>query len=80
MLNAIAETHGWEHYSHRDYDAIVEKLYRETRDKSILINFRMAEGLHANFYHNLMIKESFDIHREAMLVLINKLKETLESK
>ncbi|MGC8542853.1 MAG: PaREP1 family protein [Vulcanisaeta sp.] len=78
LLNAIAEVRGWEHYSHRDYDVIIEKLYGETKDKSLLINFRMAEGLHANFYHNFMTKESFETHREAVMELIGKLRELLK--
>ena len=78
LLNAIAEQRGWEHYSHRDYDEIIDRLYGETHDKSLLINFRMAEALHANFYHNFMSKEGFEVHRQAVLELIGKLKEIIK--
>ncbi|ABW01142.1 PaREP1 family protein [Caldivirga maquilingensis] len=74
LLNAIAESRSWEHYSHRDYDIIIEELYKETNDKSILVNFSMAERLHANFYHNFMSKEGFEAHREAVLNLVNRLR------
>ena len=77
LLNAIAEQRGWEHYSHRDYDEIIEKLYGEIHDKSLLINFRMAEALHANFYHNFMSREGFEVHREAVLRLIERLRELI---
>lgn len=36
LLNAIAEARGgWEHYSHRDYDVIINRLFRETGDKDL---------------------------------------------
>ena len=78
LLNAIGELRGWDHYSHRDYDVIIGKLYKEIRDKSLLIDFRMAEALHANFYHNFMDKEEFEVHRQAVLELINKLREIIK--
>ncbi|GAB6946267.1 PaREP1 family protein [Vulcanisaeta sp. JCM 16161] len=75
LLNAIAESRGWEHHSRRDYDEVVERLYKEINDKSILVDFSMAERLHANFYHNFMSRENFEAHREAVLELIGKLRE-----
>ena len=77
LLNAIAERRGWEHYSHRDYNVIIRRLYEETGDKELVIGFRMAEGLHANFYHNYMGPKDFQLHREAALKLIEKLKSLL---
>ncbi|MCG2879877.1 MAG: PaREP1 family protein [Vulcanisaeta sp.] len=78
LLNAIAESRGWEHYSHRDYDVIVQNLYEETGDKELVLYFGMAERLHANFYHNFMSKEAFELHRDYVLKLINKLKEFIK--
>ena len=77
LLNAIAEQRGLPHYSHRDYAVIVGKLYKEVQDKEIVIGFRMAEGLHANFYHNFMEREEFDLHREAVLKLVERLRRFL---
>ncbi|AEA13179.1 PaREP1 domain containing protein [Thermoproteus uzoniensis 768-20] len=73
LLNAIAEKRGWEHYSHRDYAVAVERLYEETKDRELIVGFRMAEGLHANYYHNFMRREGFELHREAVLKLVEKL-------
>jgi len=78
LLNAIAEVRGWEHYSHRDYDVIVQNLYEETSDKELVLYFGMAERLHANFYNNFMSKETFELHRDYVLMLINKLKEFIK--
>jgi uncharacterized protein (UPF0332 family) len=78
LLNAIAEIRGWEHHSHRDYDIIVENLFKETGDRELLTCFGMAERLHANFYHNFMSKETFELHRDYVLKLINKLKEFIK--
>ncbi len=77
LLNAIAERRGLPHYSHRDYAELIETLYEETRDRELLVGFRMAEGLHANFYHNYMRRESFEAHRQEVLKLIDKLKSII---
>ncbi len=80
LLNAIAELRGWEHYSHRDYAVIVDRLYGETGDGELVVGFRLAEGLHANFYHNFMSKGEFDIHRDAVIKLMDKLRRLLEGR
>ncbi len=81
LLNAIAEQRGgWEHYSHRDYDVIIDRLYEETGDKSIILNFGVAERLHANFYHNFMDRKAFEVHRQVVLELLEKLKELIKTK
>ena len=80
LLNAIAEQRGWEHYSHRDYDVIVNRLYEETGDESIMLDFSVAERLHANFYHNFMDRKAFEVHRQVVLGLIGKLKELVKPK
>ncbi|MEM0464557.1 MAG: PaREP1 family protein [Pyrobaculum sp.] len=77
LINAIAEKRGWEHYSHRDYNIVVRRLYEETGDPELIIGFRVAEGLHANFYHNYMGPKDFQVHREAVLTLVEKLKKIL---
>ncbi len=74
LLNAIAEKRGWEHYSHRDYNVVVGRLYKESGDKELLTAFGMAERLHANFHHNFMDKEIFEAHREEALKLVEKLR------
>ncbi len=28
LLKAVAELRGWEHYSHRDYDVLISKLFK----------------------------------------------------
>ncbi len=79
LWNAIAELRGgWEHYSHRDYDVIINRLFRETNDKDLPLYFRAAERLHANFYHNFMTKDEYELHREYVLKLINKLRDLLK--
>ncbi|MDT7971178.1 MAG: PaREP1 family protein [Vulcanisaeta sp.] len=75
LLNAIAEVRGWEHSSHRDYQIIVENLFKETGDRELSICFDAAEKLHANFYHNFLSKDGFEARRDCVFKLINKLKE-----
>ena len=52
-------------------------MYGETHDKALLVDFRMAEALHANFYHDFMSKERFEVYREAVLKLIERLRELI---
>ncbi len=75
ILNAIGELRNWDHYTHRDYNIIIENLYEETGDKDLLTDFGMAERLHSNFYHNFMRKSAFEYHREHVLRLIEKLRK-----
>ncbi|MGC9010497.1 MAG: PaREP1 family protein [Sulfolobales archaeon] len=77
ILDAIGELRGWDHYSHRDYNIIIENLYEETEDRDLLIDFSMVERLHSNFYHNFMKKSTFEYHREHATRLIEKLKKIL---
>jgi hypothetical protein len=79
LLNALAEKRGWPHYSHRDYAVAVERLYIETGDKELVIGFSLAERLHSNFYHNFLSPQGFQLHREAVLILIQKLKKLVTS-
>jgi len=78
LLNAIGEALGMEHYSHRDYQVIIGRIYRETHNPEILRLFRMAEGLHANFYHNFMDPEVFEEHRRDVIRLVQLLKQFLD--
>jgi len=79
LLNAIAEVRGWEHHSHRDYYIIIRNLFKETDDEELLLYFGMAEELHANFYHNFMGKDDFEVHRDYALKLINKLRGLIKT-
>lgn len=78
MLNAIAVSRGWPHYSHADYGKVVGRLYRETRDEKLLKGFRSAERLHANFYHGFMTRDEFEVHRDAALDLLKRLLSILK--
>ncbi len=56
LLNAIAELRGWEHYSHRDYAVIIERLADELSDDELRALFDSVEKLHANFITASLIK------------------------
>ena len=74
LLNALAEKRGWPHYSHRDYAVAVER-HNETGDKELVVGFSLAERLHSNIYHNFLSPQGFQLHREAVLTLIQKPKK-----
>ena len=77
LLSAIAELRGWRHFSHRDYCDIVERLVAELGEPELSREFASAERLHANYYHAFLRPESFEIHRDAVLKLIGRLKGLL---
>jgi hypothetical protein len=77
LLNAVAEKRGWEHHSHRDYAVAIGRLYEETGDERLVADFHMAEALHANFYHSFMGRRRFDLHRRAVLELVERLRRLL---
>jgi len=78
LFNAVGEALGLDHYSHRDYQLIIQRIYRDTRDVEVLRLFGMAERLHANFYHNFLDKETFYRHQEDASALIEKLRRYLD--
>jgi len=75
LLNVIAERRGLPHYTSRDFWDIVEALVEESGNPEYSTLFRLAEGLHTNFYHGFMRRESFENHREGVLRLVNMLRE-----
>ena len=77
LLSVIAEKKNLPHYSHRDFWEVIEIIVEETKNPEYSTLFRLAEGLHANFYHNFMRKESFEKHREETLRLIKMLEELI---
>ena len=77
LLSVIGEREGLPHYTHRDLVEVIEHIALKANDPEVSTLFRLAEGLHANFYHNFLRKETFDRHKEGVLKLIAKLKEYL---
>ncbi|ADN49790.1 PaREP1 family protein [Vulcanisaeta distributa] len=75
LLNAIAELKGWEHFSHRDYAIIIERLADEFNDDELRTLFDSVEKLHANFYHNFLDRSGFNLRRDRALALIKRLSE-----
>ena len=54
-LKSIATSRGWRHSGHRDFYAIIRRLESETTDAETLAElFRVADGLHANFYSDFL--------------------------
>jgi hypothetical protein len=40
-----------------------------------VVGFSLAERLHSNIYHNFLSPQGFQLHREAVLTLVQKLKK-----
>ena len=76
LLNAIGEKRGWNHYTHRDYAEIVERLSEELKEPLGRL-FAGVERLHANYYHNFLTKVNFEAHKEDALKLMQKLRSLI---
>ena len=61
-IKAIAEGRGWRHRSHADLFNVVRWLSDEVEQPDIRILFRVANGLHINFYEGWLADE--DIARD----------------
>ncbi len=74
MLNALAEKRGWLHYSHRDYAVAIERLYIETVDKELVI-YPISRRDYMPTSTTTLSPQGFQLHREAVLSLIQKFKK-----
>ncbi|RLE54893.1 MAG: PaREP1/PaREP8 domain-contain protein [Thermoprotei archaeon] len=77
ILSAIAESGGLPHFRHGHFEELIELLSEELNDRELPKLFASAERLHANFYHGFLRKFGFEIHREDVLKLVEKLRNYL---
>ena len=73
MLKAIAEERGWEHERHRHFARVVSRLRYELGDGDLYRQFRVAEGLHENFYEDTLETEDVVLDLRDVALLLDKL-------
>ena len=73
MLKAIAEDRGWEHERHRHFSRIASRLRYELGDGDLYRQFRVAEGLHENFYEDTLQTEDVALDLLDVELLLDKL-------
>ena len=73
MLKAVAEHRGWEHERHRHFSRIASRLRYELGDGDLYRQFRVAEGLHENFYEDTLQAEDVELDLLDVERLLNKL-------
>ena len=52
MIKAIASHRGWKHDSHAALHRVIDRLVKETGDRTIYRRFGTANALHQNFHEN----------------------------
>ena len=77
LLNVIGVREKLPHYSHMDLKEISLYLTRVKKDPDYTRLFSSVETLRANYYHNFLVEETFSIHREDAIKLIEKLRKYL---
>ena len=73
MLKAVAEDRGWEHERHRHFSRIASRLRYELGDGDLYRQFRVAEGLHVNFYEDTLQAEDVALDLLDVENLLDKL-------
>ena len=73
MLKAIAEQRGWEHERHRHFSRVASRLRYELGDGDLYRQFRVAEGLHENFYEDTLETEDVALDLGDVALLLDKL-------
>ena len=73
MLKAIAEQRGWEHERHRHFSRVASRLRYELGDGDLYRQFRVAEGLHENFYEDTLEAEDVALDLVDVEALLDKL-------
>lgn len=73
MLKAIAEDRGWDHERHRHFSRIACRLRYELGDGDLYRQFRVAEGLHENFYEDTLQAEDVALDLLDVANLLDKL-------
>ncbi len=61
MAKAVAERRGWRHDGHAALFEVVNRMVSETGDRQLGMVFYTANGLHINFYENVMSQEMVEI-------------------
>ena len=77
MLKAIAEDRGWEHERHRHFSRVASRLRYELGDRDLYRQFRVAEGLHENFYEDTLQTEDVALDLLDVEFLLDKLEPLL---
>ena len=72
MLKAIAEDRGWEHDRHRHFSRIASRLRYELGDGELYRQFRVAEGLHDNFYEDTLSADDVGLDLADVARLLDK--------
>jgi len=76
-VKAVADSRGWEHFTHRSLAEAVSRLYEETGDPEIPRLYASAESLHANFYEGFASPGLVKLYAEDAEALIEKLRQML---
>ncbi len=78
MVKAVAQRRGWRHDGHAALFEIVNRLVAETGDPHLGMIFYTANGLHINFYENVMGRELVEIGLDQVEEFVQKLEQLIE--
>ena len=73
MVKSIAEARGWPHNGHHELWRVINRLVKETGDRTIRTGFGMAGALHTNFYEGWFTRDAVEDHLGEVADLLSKL-------
>ena len=76
-VKAVAERRGWRHDGHAALFQAVNHIVSETNDPHLGMIFYTANGLHINFYEDVMGRELVEIGLDQVDEFVQKLEEML---
>ena len=78
MVKAVAQRRGWRHDGHAALFEIVNRLAAETDDPQLALAFHTANGLHINFYEDIMGSTLVEVGLDQVGEFIEKTQHFLE--
>ena len=78
MVKAVAEKRGWGHNSHGQLWQAISSLSADPAEEDLADLFKVADGLHKNFYENWMPAPSVREDLEYVQLLLEQLQLKLE--
>ena len=77
MVKAVAQRRGWRHDGHAALFEVVNRLAAETDDLQLALAFHTANGLHINFYENIMGDTLVEVGLDQVSEFVQKLEDML---
>lgn len=74
LITAIALFYGEKNMNHQEIIAFVKQLAHEKNMNEMIEQLSSANSIHANFFHDWMNEDDFEVHKNKTIQLLENLK------